>query len=125
MWSGRPAFGGNLYAQILCGETRPQMGTYRPGAFQKPERNDGTTSRRIHQREIHTPESRDPHKVIGFIKACRDNDMRLDEADVIVSGGPGMKNAEELWNLKGTGRVVSGTVEGSQSSRRPNLDAPE
>ena len=25
----RPAFGGNLYAQILCSETRPQMGTCR------------------------------------------------------------------------------------------------
>ena len=36
----RPAFGGNLYAQILCSETRPQMGTCRPGAFKKPERNE-------------------------------------------------------------------------------------
>ena len=41
----RPAFGGNLYAQILCSETRPQMGTCRPGAFKKQSAMR-TTSRR-------------------------------------------------------------------------------
>lgn len=33
----RPAFGGNLYARILCSNTRPQMGTVRPGVMPKPE----------------------------------------------------------------------------------------
>ena len=32
----RPAFGGNLMATILCPNTRPQMGTVRPGVFKKP-----------------------------------------------------------------------------------------
>lgn len=45
----RPAFGGNLYAQILCSETRPQMGTCRPGAFKKPE-TTRTISRRSSKR---------------------------------------------------------------------------
>ena len=31
----RPAFGGNLMAQILCPDSRPQMGTVRPGVFPK------------------------------------------------------------------------------------------
>ena len=29
----RPAFGGNLMATIMCENTRPQMGTIRPGVF--------------------------------------------------------------------------------------------
>ena len=31
----RPAFGGNLMATILCPNTRPQIGTVRPGVFKK------------------------------------------------------------------------------------------
>ena len=31
----RPAFGGNLMATIMCENTRPQMGTVRPGVFKK------------------------------------------------------------------------------------------
>lgn len=31
----RPAFGGNLMATILCSNTRPQIGTVRPGVFKK------------------------------------------------------------------------------------------
>ena len=31
----RPAFGGNLMATILCSDTRPQIGTVRPGVFKK------------------------------------------------------------------------------------------
>ncbi|MEG1166297.1 MAG: electron transfer flavoprotein subunit alpha/FixB family protein, partial [Oscillospiraceae bacterium] len=31
----RPAFGGNLMATILCPNTRPQIGTVRPGVFKR------------------------------------------------------------------------------------------
>ena len=105
----RPAFGGNLYAQILCSETRPQMGTCRPGAFKKPERNENNQPEIIKE-DIHTPESEIRTKVLDFIKACEDNDMRLDEADVIVSGGRGMKSAENFGILKELADVLAGTV---------------
>ena len=105
----RPAFGGNLYAQILCSETRPQMGTCRPGAFKKPERNENNQPEIIKE-DIHTPESEIRTKVLDFIKACEDNDMRLDEADVIVSGGRGMKSAENFGILKELADVLGGTV---------------
>lgn len=55
----RPAFGGNLYAQILCGETRPQMGTVRPGAFKKPAPNPENRSEIIRE-DIHTDNIRTP-----------------------------------------------------------------
>ena len=35
----RPAFGGNLFATIICPEHRPQMSTVRPGVMKKPEYN--------------------------------------------------------------------------------------
>ena len=95
----RPAFGGNLYAQILCSETRPQMGTCRPGAFKKPERIPNNK-----------PESEIRTKVIDFIKACEDNDIPLQDAEVIVSGGRGMKNGENFKVLKELADVLGGTV---------------
>ena len=61
----RPAFGGNLYAQILCSETRPQMGTCRPGAFKKPERNENNKPEIIKE-EIHTPESEIRTKAVSY-----------------------------------------------------------
>lgn len=37
VWT-RPAFGGNLMANILCPEHRPQLGTVRPGVFKRRSR---------------------------------------------------------------------------------------
>lgn len=105
----RPAFGGNLYAQILCSETRPQMGTCRPGAFKKPPVN-AENKPEIIEEEIHTPAEKIRTKVLEFIKAAEDQGMRLDEADVIVSGGRGMKNAENFAVLQELADELGGTV---------------
>ncbi|HCD42678.1 MAG TPA: electron transfer flavoprotein subunit alpha, partial [Lachnoclostridium sp.] len=105
----RPAFGGNLYAQILCSETRPQMGTCRPGAFKKPEKTPDNRPAII-QEEIKIPEHEIRTKVIDFLSACEDNDLRLDDAEVIVSGGRGMKSAENFTILRELADVLCGTV---------------
>ena len=105
----RPAFGGNLYAQILCSETRPQMGTCRPGAFKKPAVNKDNKPVIIEE-TIHTPADQIRTRVLEFIKAAEDQGMRLDEADVIVSGGRGMKNAENFAVLQELADVLGGTV---------------
>ncbi len=105
----RPAFGGNLYAQILCSETRPQMGTCRPGAFKKGQPNPENKPEVIEE-NIHTPAEQIRTKVVEFIKAAEDQGMRLDEADVIVSGGRAMKNAENFAVLQELADVLGGTV---------------
>ncbi len=111
----RPAFGGNLYAQILCSDTRPQMGTCRPGAFKKPEKVQGNNPEIIVE-NIKTPDEQIRTKVVDFIKACEDNDIRLDEAEVIVSGGRGMKSAENFAILKELADVFGGTIGGSRAA---------
>lgn len=103
----RPAFGGNLYAQILCSETRPQMGTVRPGAFKKPP-VDADNQAEIIREEIHTDDIRT--QVIEFIRACEDGGIPLADADVIVSGGRGMKNAENFAILQQLADLLGGTV---------------
>ena len=103
----RPAFGGNLYAQILCSETRPQMGTVRPGAFKKPAPLAESRARIIRE-EIHADHIRT--QVIQFIQACTDGTIPVGEADVIVSGGRGMKNSENFAILKELADLLGGTV---------------
>lgn len=105
----RPAFGGNLYAQILCSETRPQMGTCRPGAFKKPPVTEHPEPEIVRE-EIRTPAEEIRTKVIDFIKASEENGIKLDEAEVIVSGGRGMKNAENFALLKELADLLGGTV---------------
>ena len=103
----RPAFGGNLYAQILCSETRPQMGTVRPGAFKKPV-PDPENKAEVIREEIHTDKIRT--QVLEFIKACDEGMIPVGEADVVVSGGRGMKNADNFALLQKLADLLGGTV---------------
>lgn len=111
----RPAFGGNLYAQILCGGTRPQMGTIRPGAFKKPEGNPSNQAIIIKE-EIHVPKNTIRTKVVDFIKEKNEEGLRLDEAEFIVSGGRGMKNAENFALLQELADELGGTVGASRAA---------
>lgn len=103
----RPAFGGNLYAQILCSETRPQMGTVRPGAFKKPA-PDPDNKAEVIREEIHTDKIRT--QVLEFIKACDEGGIPVGEADIVVSGGRGMKNAENFALLQRLADLLGGAV---------------
>lgn len=103
----RPAFGGNLYAQILCSETRPQMGTVRPGAFKK-RAPDPDNKAEVIREEIHTDKIRT--QVLEFIKACDEGGIPVGEADIVVSGGRGMKNAENFALLQRLADLLGGAV---------------
>lgn len=103
----RPAFGGNLYAQILCSETRPQMGTVRPGAFKKPAPDQDNRAEVIRE-EIHTDKIRT--QVLEFLKACDEGGIPVGEADIVVSGGRGMKNAENFALLQRLADLLGGAV---------------
>lgn len=127
----RPAFGGNLYARILCSNTRPQMGTVRPGVMPKPEElpasvmkdetmssaeskegimvsyvNKGKT--KIIRVDYHVSNNR--VKVVDFLAKMEEDGISLQDAEVIVSGGRGMKNPENFELLNELARLLGGTV---------------
>ncbi|OOM10531.1 electron transfer flavoprotein subunit alpha/FixB family protein [Clostridium saccharobutylicum] len=111
----RPAFGGNLYAQILCSDTRPQMGTVRPGAFKKPEKNVNNNAQIIEE-NIRMDTNDILTKVVDFIKSTEESGIKLEEAEYIVSGGRGMKNAENFKILNELADVLGGTVGASRAA---------
>ena len=111
----RPAFGGNLYAQIICGESRPQMGTVRAGNFKRPAPNPDNKPEIIRE-EIHAAEDEIRTKVLDFVRAMESDGIKVEDAEIVVSGGRGMKNAENFKILQDLADVVGGAVGASRAA---------
>lgn len=111
----RPAFGGNLYAQILCSDTRPQMGTVRPCNFKKEAKVENNNAEVIRE-NIKIDPSAITTKLIEFLKSKEDSGIKIEDAEVIVSGGRGMKAVENFEMLQELAEVLGGTVGGSRAS---------
>jgi electron transfer flavoprotein alpha subunit len=92
----RPAFGGNLMAQILC-KTRPQMSTVRPGVMQISPQNKQKTGTII-KLETSLSEEDKSTKLIESIKEAK-KVINLEEAEIIVAGGRGLANKENFQKL--------------------------
>lgn len=107
----RPAFGGNLYARI-CANTHPQMGTVRPGAMPMPELCMNEHMKVI--REAYEPK-RARVKVKEFIRDVEEQGVSLQDAQIVVSGGRGMKGPENFMMLEELAALLGGTVGCSRS----------
>ena len=110
----RPAFGGNLMATIICPETRPQMCTVRPGVMDKAIKDTNKTGETI-EIEVEISQKDIRTKVLEIVKIKRDM-IPLTDADVIVSGGMGIKNAEGFKMLKELADVLGGTLGASRAT---------
>ncbi len=113
----RPAFGGNLMATILCPNHRPQIGTVRPGVFKKNEPVAGKTGPctnitdkvKIAPADVRT-------KLIEFIKEEGAETVNLEEADIIVSGGRGVKGPEGFSVIRELADAIGGVVGASRAA---------
>lgn len=111
----RPAFGGNIMANILCPETRPQMATVRPNVMKKKELVSGAKAEVIKE-NIKIDKSMIRVKTVERHFDETHGVEKIDEANLIVSGGRGMKDkqgfemlgdlAEELGAAVGASRAA-------------------
>jgi electron transfer flavoprotein alpha subunit len=111
----RPAFGGNLYAQIICGDTRPQMGTVRPNAFKKKDK-DLTNKAEVITENIRMNPADIATKILEFLAAKEEGGIPVEHAEVVVSGGRGMKSAENFAMLHELANLLGGTVGSSRAA---------
>ena len=95
----RPAFGGNLMATILCPDHRPQIGTVRPGVFKKAEADAAHTAEVIKE-DISFPVEQIRTQILEFIKNEGEELIDLEGADIIVSGGRGVRSEEHTSELQ-------------------------
>ena len=110
----RPAFGGNLMATIMCPENRPQMGTVRPGVFKMvPE---GEASAEIIREDIHVAAEDIRTQIVELIKELDAESVDLEGAQIIVSGGRGVKGPEGFEPVKALAEALNATVGASRAA---------
>jgi len=110
----RPTFGGNLMATILCKTARPQMATVRPKVLAKPEMNHGTNAQ-VEQINVNLDASAIKVQVLEMLDAMQSHCQKIEEADIIVAGGRGLKNAEGFKVLEDLAQVLGGAVAASRA----------
>ena len=109
----RPAFGGNLFATIICPDHRPQMSTVRPGVMKKLERDD-TRVGEVIEENIVWNESKFVVTVLEEVKEVSGVD-KIEDAKILVSCGRGVKDVCPA-------RELASKVGGSLASSRALVD---
>jgi electron transfer flavoprotein alpha subunit len=112
----RPTFGGNIMATILCRTRRPQMSTVRPRVFKRnttDETRQGEIIRVDFDKEHITARTR----LLSFVKDLTER-VKLEDADIIVSGGRGLGKPENFELIRALADVLGAAV----GSSRPPVD---
>ena len=106
--STRPVYGGNAHAAMVTKSARPQMATLRPKTVPPAERNDGRQGQ-----VIIVEDKIDPSvlkvKVVERIKEEVEG-VKLEDAEVVVSGGRGIGSAQNFAMVRELARVLGGAV---------------
>ena len=107
----RPAFGGNIMATIVTERTRPQMATVRPHVMSLPER-DASRKGEIIRESAPIKEEDVATKVLEVVEDVRQGAECIDlaAAEVIVSGGRGMRARENFDMLQQLADELGGVV---------------
>jgi electron transfer flavoprotein alpha subunit len=103
----RPAIGGNIMATIVIPNHRPKMATVRPRVFEpakKQKKKSGVLKK-------WTPSLEDLHdrcELVSFTP--KEDEVNIQEADVIVSVGKGLRKKENVEVAKKLAKLVGGAV---------------
>lgn len=110
----RPAIGGNIMATIKTPDHRPQMATVRPKSSRPlprdPSRTGTLVAIPVDDEMVDTRVS-----VLGYRKDAVDF-VNLEEADIVVAGGKGMKKAEHFTLLRALAETLGGVVGASREA---------
>ena len=112
----RPAFGGNIMAQILTPNNRPQMATVRYKVMNAPERME-QESGKIVKCEIASDKLKSRVKVLDVVP--KKKEKTIDAADVLVVAGRGVKKQEDLEMINELAELLGGQV----ACTRPLVEA--
>lgn len=103
----RPAFGGNIMAQIITQNHRPQLCTVRYKIFSAPERQE-IPSGGIHKFLVKEEHLDTKIKVLEVTKKEVEED--ISEAEVIVAVGRALKNAKDIEIFQELANLLDGKL---------------
>lgn len=101
----RPAFGGNIMAQIITPYTRPQFSTVRYKVMDAPKRSDESVGR-ITRRQI--PQSVAASLVRHVMTMPVPKVANISESEILVVGGRGLQKEGDLAMIKGLAALLGG-----------------
>ncbi len=114
----RPAFGGNVMADIVCPNSRPQMATVRPHVMNPMER-DKENKFEVIEENVRVKEEAISTEVIEVLEPEGKAEIPIEEADVVVTGGRGVGTNEEDFELL---REVAELLDGTVGCSRPIVE---
>lgn len=110
-----PNFGGNILSHIAIPEKRPQMVTVHPRVFEPFEPKEDASGELITETVDVEPDA--DYVVVESTKKVYDG-KPIDECEVLVAGGRGIKSEEDLEQL----RRLAGLLGGELACSRPLCD---
>jgi electron transfer flavoprotein alpha subunit len=109
----RPAFGGNVIATIICKNHLPQMATVRPRVFPAASPESGRSGEVVQETITIAPEAINA-EIIEFI-TNETAKVKIEYADVIVSGGRGLGSPAGFALLQELADELGGVVGASRA----------
>jgi len=110
----RPAFGGNIMATIACPNHRPQMATVRPGVMKEADYSEANELN-IEEYKMKIPKSCKNVEILDTVRIIQEK-MSIEDAEVLISGGRGMKGAENYKMLEELADLLGGTIAASRAA---------
>lgn len=112
----RPAFGGNIMAEILTTNTRPQLATVRYKVMNAPERSEEAKGEVI-PLEVPADKLKARMEVLGIIK--KEKEKTIESAEVLVVAGRGLKKPEDIAMVRQLAEALGGDI----ACTRPLVEA--
>jgi len=112
----RPAFGGNIMADIICPTTRPQMATVRPNVMEQASIQDNGDAEIIElpvNVDLQGLKVKIKEVITGTAFECG---IPVCEADTIVSGGRGVGSKENFKLIEDLANVLNAAVGASRAA---------
>lgn len=118
----RPAFGGNIMAQIVSTDTRPQFCTVRYKVFSEPLPDKNSSGEIVNM----TIEEEKLTSVIEILSTkAKPKDVDISEADVVVAVGRGAMSESMLKNAAELAELLGGVVACSRPLAEANIFDPK
>ncbi|MDI6741701.1 MAG: electron transfer flavoprotein subunit alpha/FixB family protein [Smithella sp.] len=103
-----PSFGGNMLAEIVTEQHRPQMATVRPGTF-KEIPHDNNKKAIVERIPLMKGLPKPRVRLVEYERSV-EKEHTIENASVIVCGGRGMGNKEKFKKLQELARLLGGDV---------------
>lgn len=111
----RPSFGGKSLAHILCKNHRPQMASVRPNVFKIPPKVEVPHGEVVRE-AVEISEADIQSRMVEFLEVKGEASSRLEEAEVIVAGGFGLRDPAHFRMLRELADLLGGTVAASRKA---------